>query len=477
MALTRLLTSSVSERPSLKKIEWMCFSTARLLSTSDVGDCAVALPLSDLGEDLALPRSQSRQGRALGASLRRDEQVHDPRVHDRATVCDGLEGGEELFAVAHALLEQVSAAVRARLEQGQRVARLGVLAEHHHANARVGLPQERREPDPLVAVGRGHPDVRQHHVRWIGLDCLEQRREVCVRAHELDVLLSGEHLLEALSHEQIVVRDHDADGHERTITRGPCAIAVDAPPCERRRTPRRTPAGVIAGPVSADEDGVPRHWHPNRHKKHTRWRHEARTVVAALGTASTGRRRGDDGRRPGRVPSGRTGGDRGDRRLRALGRGRLRGGGARARGGARSRPRAGRRPHARDRRIRDSAPPQRRTSCFHRRAYLDRVPRGASVARTSCSARRRSSARRTSGPRCSDGCGSTTADVRSALKGSTRSQPLRRSERSARRDQLVAWRGRRRGMFARTVVPRPGVDSTTRVPPSAPIRSDMFASP
>ena len=73
--------------------------------------------------------------------------------------------------------------------------------------------------DPLVAVGRGHADVRHHNVGWVGLDCLEQRREVCVRAHELDVRLPGEHLLEALAHEQTVVRDHDSDCHERTITR------------------------------------------------------------------------------------------------------------------------------------------------------------------------------------------------------------------------------------------------------------------
>ena len=90
----------------------------------------------------------------------------------------------------HALLEQVAAAVRARLEQRQHVLRLRVLAEHEYANLRVGLSQLSREPDPLVAVGRWHPDVRQHHVRWIGLDCLEQRREVFVCAHELDALLS-----------------------------------------------------------------------------------------------------------------------------------------------------------------------------------------------------------------------------------------------------------------------------------------------
>ena len=233
-------------------------------------------------------------------TLRRDEQVHDPRVHDRAAVCDGLQGGEELCAVVHALLEQVPAAVRARLEQGKRVARLGVLAEHNHSHVRVGLPQERRKPDPLVAIGRGHPDVRQHHVRWIGLDCLEQRGEICVRAHELDGLLSGEHLSEALSHEQIVVRDDDADGHGRTITGRPCGIVVAAPPCEGMRTPRRTPAGVIAGPVYADEGGVLRRgsasWHPNRPNRHQMETRER----GASWTASTGRRRGDDGRRPGR---------------------------------------------------------------------------------------------------------------------------------------------------------------------------------
>ena len=96
---------------------------------------------------------------------------------------------------------------------------------------------------------------------------------------------------------------------------------------------------------------------------------------------------------------------------------------------------------------------------------------------TSCSARRRSCGSRTSGLRCSDGCGATTADVRSPLKGSTRSQPLRPSEPEWATGPTRCVAASATGMFARTVVPRPGVDSTTRVPPSAAIRSDMFASP
>ena len=53
-----------------------------------LGDCVVALALSYLGEDLALPRSKGRQGRPFRAPLRGDEQVHDPRVDDGAAICD-----------------------------------------------------------------------------------------------------------------------------------------------------------------------------------------------------------------------------------------------------------------------------------------------------------------------------------------------------------------------------------------------------
>ncbi len=126
----------------------MCFSTARLLRTRDAAIALLLFPCAIWARTSRSRGVEHRKRRALGATLRGDEDVDDPRVDHGATVCDGLNGVEELLAVSHALLEQVSAAVRARLEQGQRVARLGVLAEHHHANARVGLSQERSSRIP-----------------------------------------------------------------------------------------------------------------------------------------------------------------------------------------------------------------------------------------------------------------------------------------------------------------------------------------
>ena len=115
----------------------MCFSTARLLRTRDA-----AIPVLLFPWAIWARTSRSRGVSAAEKSVRRDPSRRRARPQSSgrhgATVCDGLNGGEELLAVSQALLEQVSAAVRARLEQGQRVARLGVLAEHHHANARVG---------------------------------------------------------------------------------------------------------------------------------------------------------------------------------------------------------------------------------------------------------------------------------------------------------------------------------------------------
>ncbi len=43
-AFTRLLTSSASERLSFRKIELMCFSTARLVSTSDSAIAVLLFP-------------------------------------------------------------------------------------------------------------------------------------------------------------------------------------------------------------------------------------------------------------------------------------------------------------------------------------------------------------------------------------------------------------------------------------------------
>jgi two-component system, NarL family, invasion response regulator UvrY len=153
----------------------------------------------------------------------------------------------------HALLEQIPAAVGARLQECKCVDWLGELAQHDHSHRRVGLPQDRCGPDALVARRRRHADIGQDDVRRIGLDGLEKRREVRVRAKDFDVRLAGEHLLEAFPHDEVVLRYYDADGHEGTIVGVEGLIIVDTSPGECMRAPRGTPAGAIAGAGSADE--------------------------------------------------------------------------------------------------------------------------------------------------------------------------------------------------------------------------------
>ena len=111
------------------KIALMCFSTARLVRTSDSAIAALLLPCGDLGEHLALARRQLRQRRAARrVTCARDERLDDLRVDHRSAAGDLVDGADELAAVVDALLQQVGAALGAGLEQRERVGGIVVLA-------------------------------------------------------------------------------------------------------------------------------------------------------------------------------------------------------------------------------------------------------------------------------------------------------------------------------------------------------------
>ncbi len=129
VAFTRLLTSSASDRFSFRKIELMCFSTARLVSTSDSAIEVLLLPGGYLGQNLSLAGSELRERRPLGARLGGHERLHDLGVDHRPAGRDGPDGPHELGPVVNPLLEQVGTAVGSRVQQRQGVARLRVLAE------------------------------------------------------------------------------------------------------------------------------------------------------------------------------------------------------------------------------------------------------------------------------------------------------------------------------------------------------------
>ena len=120
---------------------------------------------------------------------------------------------DELAAVVDAVLEQVGAARRAALEQLEDVGRLGVLAEHDHADLWMGLAKRRGHADALVALRGWHPDVRDHDVRPLRLDRGEEARLVGDRGDGLDARGLGEQPCHGLAHKEPVLGDHDPDRH------------------------------------------------------------------------------------------------------------------------------------------------------------------------------------------------------------------------------------------------------------------------
>jgi two-component system, NarL family, invasion response regulator UvrY len=244
-ALTRLLTFWASERSSFRKIELMCFSTDRFVSTRESLIAVLLLALCHLGEHLALAGGQLGERRVVGAGTLCHQQLHDLRIDDRPSLCDRLDGGPELRCVVHALLQQVPATVGAGLEQRQGVARLGVLAEDDHADRRMAFTEGSCELNALVGARGWHSDVGQHDVGRLRLDRAEQGREVRARGDDVDPGLGRQDLFQPFPHEQAVVGKHDPDLHVTTIVTTRVST-VRTSPAKVVRTSVSTPVGDIA---------------------------------------------------------------------------------------------------------------------------------------------------------------------------------------------------------------------------------------
>ena len=99
------------------KIALMCFSTARLVRTSDSAIASLLLPCA-ISASVSRSRgvsAASGESAPLAAALH--EQLDDLRVDVRAALVHGADGVDELPAVVDALLEQVGAPRGAALEQ------------------------------------------------------------------------------------------------------------------------------------------------------------------------------------------------------------------------------------------------------------------------------------------------------------------------------------------------------------------------
>ena len=138
----------------------MCFSTARLVRTSVSAIAALLLPLAISARTSRSRPVSAASGRALDAQLGGDERLDDLRVQHRAAGRDRLDRRHQLGAIVDALLEQIGAALRSGLQQRQRVGGLGVVAQHDHADPRVGLAQQPGHADALVGARRAASGCR-----------------------------------------------------------------------------------------------------------------------------------------------------------------------------------------------------------------------------------------------------------------------------------------------------------------------------
>ena len=87
----------------------MCFSTARLVSTSESAIAALLLPWAISASTSRSRGVSSASGERSARHLAGDERLDDLRVDDRAAVRDRLDRRDELPPVVDALLQQVGA--------------------------------------------------------------------------------------------------------------------------------------------------------------------------------------------------------------------------------------------------------------------------------------------------------------------------------------------------------------------------------
>ena len=217
--MTRLWTVVSQVSPSLRKIEWITFSTDRSVRNERLGDRRVVLPLGHLAQHVALARRQLVERRLLAPRVLRHQRLDDLRVDHRPAVCDGADRGDELVEILHALLQEVGATLAATLEEREHVARDRVLAEHDDADLGIGLAQPSRGLDAFVGAARRHADVRDDDVRPLCFDRREQRVEVAARRRDLEVGPRLEQAPDAFADEVVVLREHEPDRHGERIRR------------------------------------------------------------------------------------------------------------------------------------------------------------------------------------------------------------------------------------------------------------------
>ncbi len=198
------------------KTALMFFSTARSLRYRVRAMAWLLLPA-------AISRSTSSSRGASSASgprvrrAARDQRLDDLGVDHRTARGDGPQCLDDLLQVGDPFLQQVPQPAGALLEQVDGVGVLGVLGQDDDPDARVLGTDPAGGVDPLRGPRRRHPDVGEHDVGAVLADRGEQLVEIRGEGRDLELGRPREQGRRALAHEVVVLREHQAQDHARTL--------------------------------------------------------------------------------------------------------------------------------------------------------------------------------------------------------------------------------------------------------------------
>ena len=140
-----------------------------------------------------------------------DQGLDDGRVEGGAAGGHRPDRVDELAALGDVVLEQVAVAGRSLGQQRDRVLRVLVLREHHDPGPRVALAHLTGGVDAFALEAGRHPDVGDEDLRLGGLGPADQLVEVGRHPDHLQVFTGVDEGADALAHDQVVVRQEDAD--------------------------------------------------------------------------------------------------------------------------------------------------------------------------------------------------------------------------------------------------------------------------
>src|SRR5262249_49939762 len=112
-----------------------------------------------------------------------------------------------------ALLEQVTATIRAGLEKFRGKCGIDVVAEHDDTDLRVARPELGSQPDALIRLVGRHSYVREHHVRSGLVNGRAERFEIAATGDDLDLGLLFEESENPCPRDLAVLAHHYPDAH------------------------------------------------------------------------------------------------------------------------------------------------------------------------------------------------------------------------------------------------------------------------